>query len=97
MVRPLLQKLGWKVGLTGSVLNCPIDLQPAFEPVQADLNPSDLPLDWQLYFCISRHAIEGSAEEGTSRYHIGGHLWFAYHKKRAASKLTSTATTAGIV
>jgi hypothetical protein len=80
MARPLLDKLGWKMGMAAIVLDAPPELADAFPFTAAP----DGSADWLLGFVRRSADVAPMLDRLLPAYRRGGALWIAYPKKTGA-------------
>ncbi|NJC05944.1 hypothetical protein GGQ97_001737 [Sphingomonas kaistensis] len=88
-MKSLLDKLGYRSGVTALVWRVPDSRAPQLSPVTVGGEPQFL-----LAFVRDRAALGEAADEVLPSYRRGGHLWLAYPKK-SGSILSDLSRDAG--
>jgi hypothetical protein len=77
VIKPVVDKLGWKQGAVSRVFHCPANVWPLLSGIE---NSDAERLDWQLRFVLDSAAIVRDAPLALQAYVQGGHFWMAYPK-----------------
>jgi hypothetical protein len=84
MARDLLERMGWKDGLSGRCIALPETLAPLFGRVAGGGS------DWIAAACPDAGGVAARAADTLPLYRRGGHLWLLYPKRsgRIATDIT---------
>lgn len=77
MSKTVLQKLGWKPGMSGLAIARPPNLDGVLDLSRT----ADGPVDLLIAFVLAAADVAPRLDQALPHYRQGGSLWFAYPKK----------------